>query len=88
MLLNSFYVLFRFNSLDQRLQRELEVIAMVMEGLHQAEARVKYDIIGHSGENPEIVFSPRNNPPQNENDRLKILEVRIVLPTQVDKNAR
>ena len=68
-------LLVRFNGLDQRLQRELELMAMVMEGLQGSESRVRYDIIGHSGENPHISFVNRDMPPDNEKKRLEVLEV-------------
>ena len=69
------YIILRFNGLDQRLQRELELMAMVMEGLQGSENRVRYDIIGHSGENPHIPFVKRDLPPNNEKKRLQVLEV-------------
>ena len=71
-------LLVRFNGLDQRLQRELELMAMVMEGLQGSESRVRYDIIGHSGENPHISFVNRDMPPDNEKKRLEVLEVDYV----------
>ncbi|KAL5256307.1 hypothetical protein ACHWQZ_G011506 [Mnemiopsis leidyi] len=66
--------MYRFNGLDQRLQRELELMAMVMEGLQGSDNRVRYDIIGHSGEDPHIPFVNRDIPPDNEKKRLDVLE--------------
>ena len=51
-------------------------MAMVMEGLHGSESRVRYDIIGHSGEDPHISFVNRDMPPDNEKKRLDVLEVK------------
>ena len=50
-------------------------MAMVMEGLHGSEHRVRYEIIGHSGENPHISFVKSDLPPDNEKKRLEVLEV-------------
>ena len=50
-------------------------MAMVMEGLQGSENRVRYDIIGHSGEDPHISFVNRDIPPDNEKKRLDVLEV-------------
>ena len=52
------------------------MMAMVMEGLHGSESRVRYDVIGHSGEHPHIPFVKRDLPPDNEKKRLQVLEVR------------
>ena len=45
-------------------------MAMVMEGLHGSESRVRYDVIGHSGESPDIPFVGRDLPPADEKQRL------------------
>ena len=50
-------------------------MAMVMEGLEGSESRLKYDIIGHSGESSSIQFVKRGVRPSNEKERLKVLEV-------------
>ena len=52
---------------------------MVMEGLQGSDNRVRYDIIGHSGEDPHIPFVNRDIPPDNEKKRLDVLEVRATV---------
>lgn len=41
--------MYRFNGLDNRLQRELESIVLVMEAFDGYEEKFKYEIVGHSG---------------------------------------
>ncbi|KAG5885894.1 hypothetical protein JTB14_019153 [Gonioctena quinquepunctata] len=65
--------MYRFNSYDARLDRELEAVVLVMEAFEGFEDKIKYDIIGHSGDEYNLVFVPRDNPPKNNKDRLEII---------------
>ena len=47
---------------------------MVMEALEGFGDRIKYDISGHSGEDNNISFLSHMRPPENNNERLKVLK--------------
>uniref|UniRef100_A0AAR5PQP5 von Willebrand factor A domain-containing protein 8 n=2 Tax=Dendroctonus ponderosae TaxID=77166 RepID=A0AAR5PQP5_DENPD len=65
--------MYRFNGYDGRLDRELEAVVLVMEAFEGFEDKIKFDIIGHSGEEHNIVFVARNNPPKNNKERLEVI---------------
>jgi len=69
--------MYRFNGHDQRLQRSLESALLVMEALDTKTDKIKYDIVGHSGESPEIPFVTVDNPPENEKERVNVLKKMI-----------
>lgn len=48
---------------------------MVMEAFHGFEDKIKYDVIGHSGDTDKIEFVKFNNPPKNNKERLDIIRV-------------
>lgn len=64
-----------FNGYDNRLDRELEAVVMVMEAFEGFEQRVQYDIVGHSGEADQIQFVDHKNPPKDDKLRLDIIKV-------------
>ena len=68
--------MYRFNGTDGRLNRQLEALLMVMEGLDSkiAKEKIKWDIVGHSGDSRYIPLSHVNNPPSNDKERLKVLQ--------------
>ncbi|KAI6205157.1 Von Willebrand factor A domain-containing protein 8 [Aphelenchoides besseyi] len=66
--------MYRFNGHDKRLQKSLETTLLVMESLIGKEDKIKYDVYGHSGENPSIDFTSVNKPPTNEKQRLDVLK--------------
>lgn len=66
---------YRFNGYDQRLDRELEAVVMVMEAFEGYETRVQYDIVGHSGENHAIQFVDAKSPPADAKQRLEIIKM-------------
>jgi len=66
--------MYRFNGHDQRLERMLESCLMVMEALEGYSERIKYDIVGHSGEDNDIPFVPILKAPDNDMERLKVLK--------------
>lgn len=67
--------MYRFNGYDQRLDRELEAVVMVMEAFEGFEKRVRYDIVGHSGESKSIPFVDIKNPPKDPKMRLNTIRV-------------
>ena len=66
--------MYRFNGHDQRLERMLESCLMVMEALEGYSERIKYDIVGHSGEDNDVPFVPILKSPENDMERLKVLK--------------
>jgi len=66
--------MYRFNGHDQRLERMMESTLMVMEALEGYEDKIKYDIIGHSGEENDLLFTSPKAPPANEKERLDVLK--------------
>ncbi|KAK4880988.1 hypothetical protein RN001_004307 [Aquatica leii] len=66
--------MYRFNSYDGRLDRELEAIVLLMEAMEGFEDKIQYDITGHSGEDHDIKFVQRNDPPKNNKERLDVLK--------------
>ncbi|XP_071949792.1 von Willebrand factor A domain-containing protein 8-like [Antedon mediterranea] len=66
--------MYRFNGVDQRLERVMEAAVMVMESFEKYEIKFKYDIVGHSGENYNIPFVKGDKSPANNNDRLKVIK--------------
>lgn len=67
--------MYRFNGYDLRLDRQLELIVMCMESFYNYENLICYDIIGHSGETHNIEFVRKNCYPQNNKERLEILQM-------------
>merc|ERR1719430_364506 len=66
--------MYRFNGHDQRLERMLESCLMVMEALEGYSERIKYDIVGHSGEDNDVPFVSILKAPENDMERLKVLK--------------
>lgn len=48
---------------------------MVMEAFEGFETRVRYDIVGHSGESKNIPFVNQKNPPADSKLRLETIKV-------------
>lgn len=46
-----------------------------MEAFEGFEDKIKYDIIGHSGETDRIEFAKMNEPPKNNKERLDLIRV-------------
>lgn len=67
--------MYRFNSYDGRLDRELEAVVLLMESLEGFEDKIEYDIKGHSGETDKINFVDRKKAPKNNKERLDIVRV-------------
>ncbi|XP_055616057.1 von Willebrand factor A domain-containing protein 8 [Toxorhynchites rutilus septentrionalis] len=67
--------MYRFNGYDGRLDRQLEAVVMVMEAFDGFETKIKYDIVGHSGEAVEIPFINVSNPPKDDKRRLETIKM-------------
>ncbi|CAF0766137.1 unnamed protein product [Brachionus calyciflorus] len=69
--------MYRFNGVDNRLERELESVLMVMEAFSGFENKIVYDIVGHSGDGFNVKFVEAKNAPKNEAERLKVLHTML-----------
>ncbi|XP_066591206.1 von Willebrand factor A domain-containing protein 8 [Prorops nasuta] len=67
--------MYRFNGYDQRLDREMEACVMVMEALSGHERKIQYDIVGHSGDDYNIIFTESTCPVNNNKGRLEIIKM-------------
>ncbi|XP_067641687.1 von Willebrand factor A domain-containing protein 8 [Eurosta solidaginis] len=67
--------MYRFNSYDGRLDRELEAVVMVMEAFDGYEKKIVYDIVGHSGEGWEIPFVCAGKPPKTDKERFETIRM-------------
>ncbi|CAE7247024.1 unnamed protein product [Symbiodinium microadriaticum] len=65
--------MYRFNSLDGRLNRMLEATCLILESM-EGHTNFDYAILGHSGESAHIPFVCFGHPPANRGERLKILQ--------------
>lgn len=66
--------MYRFNSYDGRLDRELEAVVLVMEALSGFGDKISYDIVGHSGETECLKFVDKSNPPIDNKRRLDVIK--------------
>ncbi|CAL4081731.1 unnamed protein product, partial [Meganyctiphanes norvegica] len=66
--------MYRFNGHDGRLERELEVVLMVMEAFEGFENKFQYEIYGHSGEDDSVPLVRFDRLPCNNKERLDILK--------------
>jgi MoxR-like ATPase len=73
--------MYRFNGVDGRLDRQLEVVALIMEAFAGQANRFRYALVGHSGDGPWVPFSTYAAPPANEKERHTVLE-RMAAHTQ------
>ncbi|XP_063891843.1 von Willebrand factor A domain-containing protein 8 [Helicoverpa armigera] len=67
--------MYRFNSYDGRLERSMEAVVLLTEALKGYEARIRYDMLGHSGEEHALELVRVDRPPDNEKERLKIIRL-------------
>ncbi|KPI95707.1 Uncharacterized protein KIAA0564-like [Papilio xuthus] len=65
--------MYRFNSYDGRLERSMEAVVLVTEALRGYEARIRYDVYAHSGEDSALELVKVDRPPNNEKERLQII---------------
>ena len=74
--------MYRFNSFDQRLEKLLEVVCLVMEGFSDSSERVFVSVSGHSGEEKKVDLLDGNAFPLSSlKDRYAVLQ-RIVAHAQ------
>lgn len=66
--------MYRFNGHDRRLEREMEAAIMAMEALEGYEEKIKYDILGHSGEDYKVELISFDKPPKNNKERLQVVK--------------
>ncbi|KAG7197989.1 hypothetical protein KM043_016215 [Ampulex compressa] len=66
--------MYRFNGYDGRLDREMEACIMVMEAFSGYEGKFQYDIVGHSGDDYNIVFVNHTQPPADNKRRLEVIK--------------
>ncbi|KAI0236153.1 von Willebrand factor A domain-containing protein 8 [Lamellibrachia satsuma] len=66
--------MYRFNGHDGRLAREMEAMVMIMEALENYEQKIKYSILGHSGEGYKFDIVKVNATPKNNKERLAVIE--------------
>ncbi|KAH3874341.1 hypothetical protein DPMN_037583 [Dreissena polymorpha] len=66
--------MYRFNGHDGRLEREMETAIMAMEALEGFEEKIKYDIVGHSGEDHHVQLTSFDKPPKNNKERLQVVK--------------
>eukprot|EP01130_Rhizamoeba_saxonica_P014862 TRINITY_DN6540_c0_g1_i2.p1 TRINITY_DN6540_c0_g1~~TRINITY_DN6540_c0_g1_i2.p1 ORF type:complete len:188 (+),score=46.18 TRINITY_DN6540_c0_g1_i2:357-920(+) len=69
--------MYRFNGQDKRLDRLLQVTAMIMESLSGFEHKYIYSIVGHSGDSPEVVLVDYGEDVKGIKGRLKVMEKMI-----------
>ncbi|CAF0785254.1 unnamed protein product [Adineta ricciae] len=67
--------MYRFNGVDNRLERQCECVLMFLESLAGFEHKFVYDIIGHSGDEYAIELVRKNQAPKNNKERLKLLKL-------------
>lgn len=66
--------MYRFNGYDQRLNRCLQAVALVMESFDGLDEKFDYSIVGHSGDSRCIDLVRFGEPPANTQERLRILQ--------------
>uniref|UniRef100_A0A6B2L8W2 VWFA domain-containing protein n=1 Tax=Arcella intermedia TaxID=1963864 RepID=A0A6B2L8W2_9EUKA len=69
--------MYRFNSQDKRLDRLVQVCIMIMEALEGFQHKFSYEIVGHSGDSPEITFVSWEKPANTIPERLLVVEKMI-----------
>ncbi|XP_023941851.1 von Willebrand factor A domain-containing protein 8 [Bicyclus anynana] len=65
--------MYRFNSYDGRLERSMEAVVLLTEALRGYEARIRYDMLAHSGEEHALELVRVGRVPESEKERLQII---------------
>lgn len=65
--------MYRFNGEDGRLDRMTQAVAMLMESLDGFDHKYHYNIVGHSGNGPEISFVDFAQPPRTKTARASVI---------------
>ena len=50
----------------------MEAVVLLTEALKGYEARIRYDMLGHSGEEHALELVRVDRPPENEKERLQV----------------
>lgn len=66
--------MFRFNSQDQRLDRLVEALCMIVMALKGFESKISYGVIGHSGSSAVIPLIDFDHPPHSPAEILKVVK--------------
>ncbi|XP_078484002.1 von Willebrand factor A domain-containing protein 8 isoform X2 [Ciona intestinalis] len=66
--------MYRFNGLDNRLERTVEAACLVMESFEGYKDKFKYELWGHSGDGFEIPLVTYEKPPANNKERLDVMK--------------
>uniref|UniRef100_A0A4W3H4Q1 von Willebrand factor A domain-containing protein 8 n=1 Tax=Callorhinchus milii TaxID=7868 RepID=A0A4W3H4Q1_CALMI len=66
--------MYRFNGVDGRLERSMEAVCMVLEAFENYENKLKYDIVGHSGDGFNIELVRSDKIPKDNKQRLQIIK--------------
>ena len=64
--------MYRFNSMDGRLNRLVECAIMIMESFKGFEDKIDYSIVGHSGDSDELPLVDFGKPPTNKKERMNV----------------
>ncbi|KAI9565843.1 hypothetical protein GHT06_009640 [Daphnia sinensis] len=65
--------MYRFNSYDRRLEREMAAVLLFMEALDGHSEKWRYDIVGHSGETLNLQLVSADRPPKDDKQRFDVL---------------
>uniref|UniRef100_H2YJD6 von Willebrand factor A domain-containing protein 8 n=1 Tax=Ciona savignyi TaxID=51511 RepID=H2YJD6_CIOSA len=66
--------MYRFNGLDNRLERTVEAACLVMESFEGYKEKFKYELWGHSGDGFDIPLVTYEKPPTNNKERLEVMK--------------
>jgi hypothetical protein len=66
--------MYRFNSNDKRLDRMIDTVLLVIESLRGFETKFEYSLVGHSGDQCDILLADYGQPPSTTGEKLKILQ--------------
>ena len=67
--------MYRFNGVDNRLERQCECVLMFLESVAGFEHTFVYDIVGHSGDEHSIDLVRKNQAPKNNKEQLKLIKL-------------
>ena len=69
--------MFRFNGVDGRLERSLQLATLVMEAFSESRDRFEVGMFGHSGDSPCIPLARFGQLPKTQADRLALLDAMV-----------
>jgi hypothetical protein len=71
--------MYRFNGVDSRLTRSLELAALLMEGFAGFEHSFRYTMAAHSGDGPWEQLVDASSPPASPRERLDVLAKMVAI---------